>query len=409
MRRDVWPAAALLVAGWALTLRVMPWSDERINDLGVYRGFAAEMVAGGLPYRDFFFEYPPLSAPVLWLPGVFGTGYESYRISFAIATLLLALVVMLLLAALAERTGGERRRALCAAALMPLLCGAMLRTHFDLAPVAIVLAALWLLCSGRARLGLAALGVGALVKGFPLVVVPVALAWLAGRGLRREAWQGALACAAVIGSLSLAALALSPDGAIDTLRYHQERPVQVESTPAVALLALDAVGLGRAELVSSHGSEGLDHPVAGVAEGLSAALVLIAVGLFSAAAARGPDQGSERRLVLAALAAVTAFAALGKVLSPQFLVWVYPLGALAFAWRMPALTGAVALALALTFVEFPAHYLDYLSREGEIVLVVALRDLALLAALGLALARLQPRRREDLLDRRRPAVAAGVD
>ena len=43
------------------------------------------------------------------------------------------------------------------------------------------------------------------------------------------------------------------------------------------------------------------------------------------------------------------------------------------------------------------------------MLVVALRDVALLVALGLALARLQPRRRQDLLDRRRPAVAAGVD
>ena len=316
---------------------------------------------------------------------------------------------MLRVAALAERTGGERRRALYAAALVPLLCGAMLRTHFDLAPVAVVLGALWLLCSGRPRLGLAALGVGALVKGFPLVVVPVALAWLVGRGLRREAWQGAFACAAVIGAVSLGALALSPGGALDTLRYHQERPVQVESTPAVALLGLDAVGLGRAELVSSHGSQGIDHPAGGVAEGLSAALVLLAVGLLSAAAARGPADEAERRLVLASLAAVTAFATLGKVLSPQFLIWIYPLGALAFAWRMPALTGAVALALALTFVEFPAHYMDYLVRDWEIVLVVVLRDLALLAALGLALARLQPRRRQDLLDRRRPAVAAGVD
>ena len=409
MRRDVWPAVGLLVASWALTLLVMPWSDERINDLGVYRGFAAELLDGGLPYRDFFFEYPPLSAPVVGLPGLFGTGYDSYRISFAIAILLLALVVMLLVAALAERTGGERRRALYAAALLPLLCGAMLRTHFDIAPMAVVLAALWLLCSGRPRLGLATLGVGVLVKGFPLVVVPVALAWLAGRGLRREAWQGALACAAVIGAVSLGALAPSPEGALDTLRYHQERPVQAESTPAVALLALDAVGLGQAVLVSSHGSQGFDHPAAGVAEGLSATLVLLAVGLLSAAAARGPDEEAERRLVLAALAAVTAFVALGKVLSPQFLIWVYPLGALAFAWRMRALTGAIVLALALTFVEFPAHYADYLFREREIVLVVALRDVALLAALGLALARLQPRGRQDLLDRRRPAVAPGVD
>ena len=54
---------------------------------------------------------------------------------------------MVLCGALAARTGGDRRRALLAAAAMPLLCGAMLRTHFDLAPVALMLLAL--LARGR--------------------------------------------------------------------------------------------------------------------------------------------------------------------------------------------------------------------------------------------------------------------
>ena len=62
-------------------------------------------------------------------------------------------------------------------------------------------------------------------------------------------------------------------------------------------------------------------------------------------------------------AAVTAFAALGKVLSPQFLIWVIPLGALAFAWHMHLLAAATGLATVLTQVEFPARYLDVVERE----------------------------------------------
>ena len=69
-------ALALLVAGWALTLWVAPWSDERVNDLFVYRGFAEPLLDGALPYRDFAFEYPPLAAPLIALPGVFGTGED---------------------------------------------------------------------------------------------------------------------------------------------------------------------------------------------------------------------------------------------------------------------------------------------------------------------------------------------
>ena len=119
--------------------------------------------------------------------------------------------------------------------------------------------------------------------------------------------------------------------------------------------------------------------------------------------------GAARRMVLAALAAVVAFAALGKVLSPQFVIWAVPLGALAFAWRMHALAAAVALAAVLTQVEFPAHYFDVVAREPLAVWLVVARNLVLLAAVALAVRALQARGEQDLVDRGRPAVAVGVD
>jgi hypothetical protein len=88
--------------------------------------------------------------------------------------------------------------------------------------------------------------------------------------------------------------------------------------------------------------------------------------------------------VLASLGAVAAFAALGKVLSPQFLVWVLPLGALALAWRMHALAAAVAAATVLTLVEFPARYFDLVAEEPFPVAVVAVRDVLLLGVLALS-------------------------
>ena len=60
------------------------------------------------------------------------------------------------------------------------------------------------------------------------------------------------------------------------------------------------------------------------------------VALLALQAAARP-RSDRRALVLASLGAVAAFACLGRVLSPQFLVWIVPLGVLAFAWRMHAL------------------------------------------------------------------------
>jgi hypothetical protein len=86
-------------------------------------------------------------------------------------------------------------------------------------------------------------------------------------------------------------------------------------------------------------------------------------------------------------------------------IWVVPLGALAFAWRLHALAAAVALAAVLTQIEFPAHYFEVVARQPLAIAVVGLRNLALLAVLVLSLRALQPGRHEQLLDGRRPTLA----
>jgi uncharacterized membrane protein len=406
VRRDTAVALCVLAATFGLTLWLDPWADERVNDLFVYRSFAAPVLDGALPYRDVFLEYPPLAIPAIALPGLAGTGESAFRLAFAGWTLLLAAAVLLLCGALAARTGGDRRRALLALAAAPLLCGAMLRTHFDLAPVALALGALLLLVRNRPRAGMAALGAAVMTKGFPLVMAPVALAWLVGRGERRAALEAAAALGLVVVVLAAVAIALSPSGAADALRYQVDRPVQIESPPAMLVLALDGIGAGHAESTTSHRSDGLEHPAAGELAlafelAMLAVVVLLAVG---ASRSREP-----RTLVLASLAAVAAFAVLGKVLSPQFLLWTLPLGALALAWREWAIAAAVAAATALTLLEFPARYFDLVAREPFPVAVVTLRDLALLLTVALSLRALQaPGRRSWRIDVARPSGSAST-
>jgi hypothetical protein len=246
-----------------------------------------------------------------------------------------------------------------------------------------------------------------MTKVFPLVAVPVAMAWLIARGRRREAWQGGLACAAVIAVVAGAAVAASPGGALDAVRYHLDRPVQVESSPALVLLGLDAAGVGEARGVSSFRSDGLLHPADDAVTSVFLSVFVALVAFLCVGAGR--RNAGARELVIASLAACAALAAFGKVLSPQFAIWVLPLGALAFAWRLHALAAAACIVAVLTQVEFPAHYLDVVAREPLAIGLVSVRNLALAGVIALSVRELQRRRQEQLLHGPRAAVGVRLD
>src|SRR5205807_8331314 len=127
---------------------------------------------------------------------------------------------------------------------------------------------------------------------------------------------------------------------------------------------------------------GLSAPEAGlVSAGFEfvggVALVAIAVLVW-----RRPD---PRRLVLGSLAATVVFAATGKVLSPQYLIWAIPLFALAAAWGYGALSGVLGAAMLLTFIAFPSHFHDLVFLRTPWVVEMGLRNLLLVAALALAI------------------------
>jgi uncharacterized membrane protein len=386
-----------LTLTFAFTMVVMPWSDQRVHDLPVYTFDASWFLEGKLPYRDVQFEYPPLAAPALALPGIAGTDETSYRWAFGALMLALGFWMLALVRKLARETGGDERVAVLALVLAPLAMGGLIRNHFDLLPVAMTVAALVLILRGRTVGGFGVLGLAVMTKGFPLVVAPVAIAWLLGRGERREAVRGTLVLVAVVAVLAGAAVALSPSGALDSIRYQTDRPVQVESLPSFGLRALDALGGAHAIPVASYRSDGLASTASGQVVAASAAVGAAALALLVMGAARRRD---PRTLVLASLGAVAAFATFGKVLSPQYLVWTLPLAALALAWRRWALGGVLVGATVLTFVEFPSQYLALTEGRAFPLAVVAMRDALLIVAVGLVVWEVVPRRL------RRPARGA---
>ena len=374
---------ALLAAGFAATFALDPWQWEKVSDIPLYRGYADLFLDGNWPYRDIGFEYPPLAAPLMALPGLVSLDLDTYRIAFAVLTFALAAGVVLSTGSLTKLTGGGERTALIAIAAAPLVTGAMIRTHFDLAPVLCLVAGLAAIAATRPRTGFALLAIGGALKLFPLVAAVTAAAWLLGRGERRAAAEGIAVAAGVAAVAVAVAVALSPDGAWNTIDYHLERPIQIESLPATALNAIDAAGAAAPDAVNSHRSDGLEHAATDALSVLFAGLLAAAVGALAVAAHRIDD---PRGLALTGLGSAAAFATLGKVLSPQFMLWLLPLAALAWAWRMHALAAVTTAAIAATLVWFPERYFDLVDRDTFPLVAVAVRN-ALLAAMLALLAR----------------------
>ena len=99
--------------------------------------------------------------------------------------------------------------------------------------------------------------------------------------------------------------------------------------------------------------------------------------------ARGPaDADGSSRL---RRGGAVAFVAFGKVLSPQFLIWLVPLVPLVRGRRGLAATALLLAALVLTQVWFPYRYWDLALRVRPLASwLVLVRDLVLVALLVVA-------------------------
>lgn len=368
---------ALLHGASLLALLPIIIGGEVLGDLPLYREWAIDAVAGdGVIGIDADWVYPLLA----WLPigGANLFGPVLYQLVWLLMTAGLNLWAVWVLS-----DGGRSRPGMIGAyvwllGFLLLSPVALLRLEGITGPLVIVALA-WL--SRRPLVAGALLAVATWIKVWPAMVI------LAIVAVCRERWHVIAAGAAVTAvTAGVSAASGGLPHLLSFLTTQTDRGLQLEApiaTPWVWLAAMEVPG---ARVFQNHAlatrevTGPLDELAIDAATPLLGLVVVALAGLLLWAGRRGADQ--RQLLLVGSLALVLAAIVCNKVGSPQYLLWVVPIAAVAMCqptqwWRRT--TGAVLATSLLTTIIFPIVYMPLVRLDWFPVMLLSIRNGLLLA------------------------------
>jgi hypothetical protein len=375
-------ASGLFIAACAAAYGGL-FSHAYPGDVGTYAGYGRALVLHGrIPYRDFYDEYPPGSVAVFVLPVLIWNAH--YVLVFKLLMTACGVGFVLCAAWILRRLGLSPLR-LAPMILAPILMGPVFLNRYDPVPALLSSLALVALLGAREKTAGALLGAGTAIKLYPAVFVPIAVRRV--RGLAAAGTAYVVAGAVLV----LPFFALAPGGVGFSLKTQLERHLQIESLGSSILLAGSKLGLHHENWIDGKpGSIDLGGGAANAVGVASTVLAVLLVLVTAWAFWAGPDD--DARQVTAWAAAITAFVAFGKVLSPQYLTWLVPLVPLS-AGRKGRWAAIVFLGvLCLTQFEYLFHK-HGLQHQDWTVWVLLVRNAGLVAVFVLLLLQLLEGRR----------------
>ncbi len=352
--------------------------QELSSDMQYYFRLGNYMATGQLPYRSFGIEYPPLALPLLLIPRLFTGLITVYRGIFAFEMLAFDLVTLGFIAALSRKLRFSVWGSLGTATIALLAIGPIAVERFDLAPAAMTVAALYFFTGRRYGWAWFFVAIGGMMKFYPAALAPVFLLAPVRARQWRPMWAGIGIAAAVVAVIAAPCFWLGTGSFISTFTFHVDRGLQVESLYSSVLLLARNLHITSLQLISASGSINISSPLADRVASLSWVFIALAVlgvyALFWRKLAKRPESTSVLNF---SLAAIMAFTVTSKILSPQYVIWIYPLvPLLAGRWR-GALWGLFLLICTLTYFIFPVRYNEFVSGRTPEVIVLLGRNLLL--------------------------------
>ena len=353
--------------------------DIRIHpDVELYLGYADLIFKGSLPYRDFAVEYPPLAMLFLAIPRLFSSSLEGYANGFAFLMLFFDLAGLVFISRITLKLGLGHFRTLLMYTAAFWALGDIAINRFDVIPAIFLLAALYYFIERKHKICWLLVGLGALTKIYPLIIIPL----LALNYWHKRKYRTLLHSTATLALIGLVCLVpfiiASPEGFWQFITFHSSRGLQLESTYASTLMLGQILGIAQVEVVMAPASVEVTAAgwqwIASISYWLSlAGLLAVYYCYYVRIVRRG---GSETfGLIGYILGAIVIMLITSKIFSTQFVIWLYPIvPVIVGRFRYPATITFILIALLSSYI-FPHHYTELVNLQQPAVGVLIIRNL----------------------------------
>jgi hypothetical protein len=369
----VWAGTRLALLLFVYKVWVFPGPDVTSDVSVIYRGWYDVLRTGVFPSGDVSWQYPPAAALAILSPALLP--FLDYAHAFFVLAFFADLVVLGLLLSAGARDGGGARpvRGAWLWTVGVALLGPTVYARYDVMVTAVAVGAL-VVGARRPRVLGALAGFGALVKGWPVLLLVGAV--------RRRAWGAAVV---VAGGLALVCAVAVP-GAFSFLGYQSRRGTEVESLGALVFHVARLFGRWRGEVLLNYGSVEFLGPWVRVVSSGAMFLSVVGVGwlvLWRVSVRRV----AAHTVVDAAFVAVLVFTVTSRVISPQYLVWLVGLAGVCACvrgsrMRVPGVL--VLMACPVTTLEFPLFFAEVVAGDGLGVALLVVRNGLLVCAAVIA-------------------------
>lgn len=372
-----------------------------VTDVPIFHGAAMMGLRDGFSaYCDFWFPYPPLSLPLIYVPALFAQSYDGYRLAFRLEMLAFDVITFFLLFRfLKDRLNASRWN--CAMALSLYSLFGLSAPHLVFERIDIVMSMLFLgavyffTAKNWTRwLCYAFLLAGAMVKLLPLFFLPL-FAILEWHRADEEAWPNAgrawipvLRVAIPFAAILLGYNVFICDELLSHLSQHGVRGIQIESNWAIPLIIDKIFNGSPTDVDYSYGAfhilaPAVPKPYLWLSKNLGFGLLAVYFIALLRMFRRNFVQTERLRpytVTMLFYGMILILMCTQRVLSPQYFIWMWPFAAIQFAVavdKRAVLLGSAAI-FGMTYLVFDVGFFKIIRFDPYFSPILIARNLLLI-------------------------------